>query len=123
MSTFQATRLAISNWKMSSLSTLFDSLAKEQDKLIQMGDLKIYKGKYHALIVQGSKNAKSKEKQKVKKKKSKSDDEDEGSKPTDEGSNSIKKVKKKGSSSKCSYCSKVFHSENKCFKKNMDIMS
>ena len=52
-----------------------------------------------------------------------SDDEDEGSKPTDEGLNSMKKVKKKGRSSKCTYCSKGFHSKNKCFKKNMDIMS
>ena len=35
----------------------------------------------------------------------------------------MKKVKKKGSTSKCSCCSKGFHSENKCFKNNMDIMS
>ena len=35
----------------------------------------------------------------------------------------MKKVKKKGSTSKCSYCNKGFHSEKKCFKKNMDIMS
>ena len=34
----------------------------------------------------------------------------------------MRKVKKKGSTSKCSYCSKGFHSENKFFKKNMDIM-
>ena len=44
-------------------------------------------------------------------------------KPTDEGLNSMKKVKKKGSSSKCSYCSKGFHAKNKCFKKKMDIMA
>ena len=54
-------------------------------------------------------------------KKPKSDNEDESSKPTDEGS--MKKVKKKGSTSKCSYCRKKFHPENKCFKNNMDIMS
>ena len=35
---------------------------------------------------------------------------------------SMKKVKKKGSTSKCSYCSKGFHSEKKCFKNKMDIM-
>ena len=59
----------------------------------------------------------------MKEKKPKSDDEDEGSKPTDEGSNSMKKVKKKGISSKCSYCSKGFHSKNKCFKNKMDNMA
>ena len=60
VSTFSATRLAISNWKIPSLSTLFDSLTKEQDKLIQMSALRTFKGKDHALIVQGSKNTKSK---------------------------------------------------------------
>ena len=39
VSTFHATRLFISNWKMPSLSTLFYSLAKEKYKLIKMGDL------------------------------------------------------------------------------------
>ena len=41
--------------------------------------------------------------------------------PTDE--DSMKKVKKKGSTSKCSDCSKGFHPENKCSKNNMDIIS
>ena len=50
-----------------------------------MSALRISKGKDHALIVQGSKNAKSKEKQIVKEKKPKLDNEDESSKPTDEG--------------------------------------
>ena len=58
--------------------------------------LRISKGKDHALIVQGNKNAKSKEKKIVKEKKPKSNNEDEGPNPTDEGSNSMKKVKKKG---------------------------
>ena len=57
----------------------------------------------------------------MKEKKPNSDNEDESSKPTDEGS--MKKVKKKGKTSKCYYCIKGFHLENKCFKKNMDIMS
>ena len=51
VSTFHATRLAISNCKMSSLSTFLDSLTKEKDRLIQMGALRYYKGKGHALIV------------------------------------------------------------------------
>ena len=54
-------------------------------------------------------------------KKPKSEIEDESLKPTDEYS--VKKGKKKGRTSKCSYCSKGFHSENKCFNNNMDIMS
>ena len=86
-------------------------------------DFKTTKGKFHVLVSQGIKNAKSKGKQKVKENNPKSDDEDEGSKftdegskSTDEGSNSMKKNKKKGSS-KCSYCCKSFHFEK------MDIMS
>ena len=61
-----------------------------------MGALKYYKGKdhalmvqgrkYHFLMVQGSKNTKSKEKKIVKKKNPKSEIEDESSKPTDEDS-------------------------------------
>ena len=35
----------------------------------------------------------------------------------------MKNVKNKWITSKCSYCRKGFHSENKCFKNNMDIMS
>ena len=35
----------------------------------------------------------------------------------------MKKVKKKGSTSKFSYCRNGFHSENNCFKNNMYIMS
>ena len=123
MYTFHATRLVILNWKMASLSTFFDSLAKEKDKLIHMGNIKISKHKYHALIVQVSKNEKSKEKKKMKEKKPKLDNEYEGSNPTDEGSNSMKKFKKKGIKSKCYYYRKFYHPENKCFKKIMDIMS
>ena len=83
-----------------------------------MGSLISFKGNDHALIVQGSKDIKKKI---VKEKKPKSNNEDESSKPIDEGS--MKKVKKKGSTSKCSYFRKGFDPENKCFKNNMDIMS
>ena len=69
---------------MYSLSTFFDSLTKEKDKLIHMGALRSSKGKYHAPIVKGINNSKLKEKQIVKEKKLKSEIEDEGSKPTDE---------------------------------------
>ena len=61
----------------------FDSLTKEQDKLIQMGALRISKGKDNSLLFQGSNNARSKEKQKLKEKNSKLDNEDERSKSTD----------------------------------------
>ena len=84
-----------------------------------MGVLNSPKSKDHALLVQVKKNVKSKEKQIVKKPKSKI--EDESSKPIDE--DSVKKDKKKGSTSKCSYLRKKFHLEKKCFKNNMDIMS
>ena len=75
------------------MCTLFDSLTKEQDKLIQMGALRYSNGKDHSLIVQGSNNSKSKEKQIVKENKPKSDNEDESSNPTNEGSR--KKIRKK----------------------------
>ena len=81
-----------------------------------MGSLISSKRKDHSLIVQGIKNNKSKEKQIVKEKKPKSDIEDQSSKPTNE--DSMKKVKKKGSTSNFSYCSKRFHLEKKCFKKD-----
>ena len=116
VSTFHATRLDVPKWKMPSLNSFLDSLTKEKDKLIHMGVLNSPKSKDHALLVQGSKNQKSKEKQIVKKAKLEIEDE-----------NSyeylMKKVKKKGSKYKCSYCRNGFNSENKCFKKNMDIMS
>ena len=121
VSTFHATRLVISNWKMHSLSTFFDSLTKEKDKLIHMSSLRIYKGKDHALIFQGTKNVKSKEKQIVKYKKPKSGTEDESLEPIDEVS--MKKFKKKWSTSKYSYCKKGFRSENKCFNKKLYIIS
>ena len=57
----------------------------------------------------------------MKEKRPKSEIENKGSNPTNE--DSIKKVKKKWSTSKCSYCSKGFHPENKCLKKKMDLMS
>ena len=64
-----------------------------------MGVLNSSKGKDHALLVQGNKKFKSKEKQIVKKPKSEIEDED-----------LMKKVKKKGSTSKCYYFRNVFHS-------------
>ena len=71
VSTFHATRLAILNWKMPSLSTFFESLTNEQDKLIHMGVLKYSKENGHSLMVQGSSKTKSKEKKIVKEKKPK----------------------------------------------------
>ena len=78
-----------------------------------MGVLNSYKCKDHSLLVQGSKNFKSKKKQIVKK--PKSEIEDESLKPIDE--DSVKKGKKKGSTSKCSYCRKGFNSDNNHFNK------
>ena len=66
-----------------------------------MSAIIIYKGKDNALIFQVSNNSKSKEKQIVKEKKPNSDNEDERSNLTHEGW--MKKVKKKGISSNCSY--------------------
>ena len=105
VSTFHATRLAIPKWKMPYLNSFLDSLTNEKDKLIHMGVLNSSKGNDHALLVQGNKNVKSK--QIVKK--PKSEIEDDSSKPTDE--DSVKKGKKKGSTSKCSYCINGFHSD------------
>ena len=49
VSTFHATRLVISNWKIPSLSTFFDSLTKEKDRIIHMGALRSCKGNGHAI--------------------------------------------------------------------------
>ena len=57
----------------------------------------------------------------MKEKKPKLDNEDESWKPSNQGS--MKKVKKKGSTSKCYYCSKGFDPEKKCFKKKLYIIS
>ena len=81
-----------------------------------MGVLNSPKGKDHALLVQGSKKFKSKEKQIVKKPKSEIEDEYSYE-------DLMKKVKKKGSTSKCYYCRNGFHLEKGCFNKKMDIMS
>ena len=67
-----------------------------------MGVLNSSKVKDHSLLVQGNKNVKSKEKKIVKKPKSKIQDEDSYE-------DLMKKVKKKGSTSKCYYCRKGFH--------------
>ena len=81
-----------------------------------MGVLNSPNIKDDSLLVQGKKNVKLKEKQIVKKPKSEIEDEDSYE-------DLMKKVKRKGGKSKCYYCIKGFHSENKCFKNNMDIMS
>ena len=66
-----------------------------------MDALKYSNGKDHALTIQGSKNSRSKENKIVKEKKPKSKIEDESSKSTNE--DSMKKTKKKGRISKCSF--------------------
>ena len=106
---------------MPYLSTLFDSLIKEKDKLIQKGYIRISNGKGYFLIFQGSNNANSKEKQILKENNPRLDNEDEILNPIDEGS--MKKVQKTRRKPKFYYSSKGFHHEKKCFKNNMDIMS
>ena len=86
-----------------------------------MGSIRYYNGKDHAIMVQGSNNTKFKENKIVKEKNPKSKIEAEILNPTDE--DSLKKIKKKGSTYKCSYCSKGFNSKKKFFKNNMDIVS
>ena len=68
-----------------------------------MGVLNYPKSNDHSHLVQGKNIVKSKEKQIVKKPKSEIEDEDSYE-------DLIKKVKKKGSTSKCSYCRNGFHS-------------
>ena len=80
-----------------------------------MGVLNSPKCKDDALVVHGKKNVKSNENKIVKKPKSEIEEEDSYE-------DLIKKVKKKRSTSKCSYCRNGFYWENKCFKKNMEIM-
>ena len=86
-----------------------------------MSYLRYSKVRCHASIVQRRKNSRSKEKKIVNEKKPESEVEDKGSKPIDKYS--MKKVKKKERTSKCSYCSKVFHPQKKFFNNKMGIMS
>ena len=118
LSTFPTTKLAVRNWRMSSLDAFIDSLTKEKDKLVQMGALKT--SNYHALKNCWSKNSKSKGKQKLNQKKWMSDDEDSSNLV---GDYLKKKKKKKKGRSKCSYYRKGSHSRKYYFKKKSGMMT
>ena len=69
VSTFHATRIVVSNWKIPSLCTFFDSLTKVKYKFIHMDALIYSNGKDYSLMVQWSNNNKHKENKIVKEKK------------------------------------------------------
>ena len=100
---------------MLSLVDFMESLTQEQDKLVLMGTIKPSKDK--ALVV-GYFKVNSKDKKKAKKPPDKKGDESSNSKKKN-----FQKKKGKGEGSKCAYCSKGFHPEGSCMKKQIDMLT
>ena len=118
--TFHATNLIAQAWKMPKLAKFMESFTQEQDKLVMMGIIK--PSKDQALVAGDSRfDSKSKKKSKnppeQKRDKNKSQEEPQGSKKN------FQKKKNKGEMSKCAYCSKGYHHESYCMKKQIDMLT
>ena len=102
---------------MPSLDSFTDSLIQEQDKLIQMGDLKALKNQ--ALLDGETKNAQEKGKQKGNEKKSIDFNPKEKQNPSKGAFGSKKDKHKKFDKAKCSYCKRGNHPKNLCMNKTI----
>ena len=105
---------------MPKLAEFMESLTQEKDKFVMMGTIKPSEGQ--DLVAEYSRvDLKSKKKDKnppeQKRDKNESQEEPQGSKK-----NSQKK-KNKGEMSKCAYCSKGYHPESSCMKKQIDMLT
>ena len=106
------------DWKLPSLDSFFESLIKEQDKLIRIGVIQTSKDQ-DLLVIDSSK---AQEKGKSKKREPKEAD----SKPKQnqqafEGASGSKK--RKFGKRLCPYCENGFHLEDRCMRKKLDEMS
>ena len=105
---------------MPSLADFMESLTQKQDKLVMMGTIKPSKDQD---LVAGDSRVDSKSKKKAKnppekmRDKNKSPEEPQGSKKN------YQKKKNKGEMSKCAYCSKGYHPESSCMKKQIDMLT
>ena len=109
---FHSKRDGFPDWKIPSLDSLYESLIKEQDKLIRMGVIK--SSKDQDLLVTDS--SKSQAKGKSKKKEPKAvDSKLKHNQQTSEGASSSKK--KKFEKKLCPYCEKGYHLEDNCMRK------
>ena len=105
---------------MPKLVDFMESLTQEQDKLVMMGTIKPSKDQALVAIdsrVDSKSNKKAKNPPEQKRDKSKSQEEPQGSKK-----NSQKK-KNKGEMRKCAYCSKGYHPERSCMRKQIDMLT
>jgi hypothetical protein len=121
VSTFHSIRFASgSTWTMPSLEVFIESLAQEQNKLINMG--KIKGPKVHALTLQdGSIHQYHKYKYKYKMKAHANSKKEGYSKPFNDASESKGGKGRKGE--KCTYFHKGFHLEYTCMKKHIYLMT
>jgi hypothetical protein len=121
VSTFHSTRFtAGATWTMPSLSQFIKALTQEQDKLIQMGIIKVPKP--HALVVHdGSSSQNPKSKRKGKENAHADPNKERYSKPFNDSSGS--KVGKSKQGKKCVYCICGNHPESTCMKKQINEMA
>ena len=103
---------------MPSLDSLIESLIQEQDKIIQMGDLRASPNK--SLLAGQTRNSQARRKQKSKYKRNIEFEPKYEFDPSYEASSSRKHKHHRPDKGKCSYCKKGNHTEKYCMKKTID---
>ena len=97
-----------------------ESLTQEQDKLVMMGTIKPSKDQD---LVAGDLRVDSKIKKKDKKTHEKKRDKNMSQEEPQGSKKNFQKKKNKGEMSKCAYCSKGYHLEISCMKKQIDRLT
>ena len=115
VSIFHSKREIFPNWKVPSLDSFFESLIKEQDKLIRMGVINT--SKYQALLVTNSSKVQAKGKSKKKEPKAADLNPKQNQQASKRASDS---KKKKFGKTLCPYCEKWYHLEDNCMRKELD---
>ena len=101
---------------MPNLVEFMESLTQEEDKSVMMGTIKPSKDQD---LVVGDSRVDSKGKNKAKKPPEKKRDKNK----SQEELQGSKKKKNKGEMIKCAYCSKGYHPERSCMKKQIDMFT
>ena len=118
VSIFLSKRESFPDWKVPSLDSFFESLIKEQDKLMRMGVIKTSKDQ--VVLVSDSSKAQAKGKSKKKEPKA-ADSKSRQNQQASKGASGSKK--KKFEKKLCPYCEKGYHLEDHCMRKEIDEMS
>jgi hypothetical protein len=120
VSTFHSVRFTSgATWKVPSLEEFIESMTQEQNKLINMGKIKVPKA--HALTMQDGRNHQyQKYKDKEKRKAHENMNKEGYSKPFNNASESKGGKGRKGE--KCRYFHKGFHRESTCMQKKIYLM-